>query len=240
MQRECVRVRPICTCTQIYNPQDQYQCVECPAYQIANAGNTQCVDATCAQDNYYLGPPADCYACRECPSGLYPDPQRRTCHRLITTTCTCRQKFAADGYNCIDCPVGTHPSHDNRDCVSMNCLPDQIFRTDLACATCEYCPPGSIPDEQTKERCIVSPRPAVIVGLPQCGINSYYSWDRTECIPCPVGTTASADKTRCIGACNGSLDIITSDGNCFTCTYGNVPDASRTRCVKRNFFLQQE
>jgi len=80
----------------------------------------------------------------------------------------------------------------------------------------------------------------VIVGLPQCGINSYYSWDRTECIPCPVGTTASADKTRCIGACNGSLDIITSDGNCFTCTYGNVPDASRTRCVKRNFFLQQE
>lgn len=121
----------------------------------------------------------------------------------------------------------------------MNCLPDQIFRTDLQCATCEYCPPGSVPDSD-RERCIVSPRPAVIVGLPSCGVNSYYNWDRTECVPCPIGTIASADKARCIGTCNGPNDIIKSDGTCFTCVYGNVPDASRTRCVKRNFFLQQE
>jgi len=62
----------------------------------------------------------------------------------------------------------------------------------------------------------------------------------TGCVPCPTGTVASADRSRCIGNCDGPLDIILADGQCQTCCDGNVPDLSRTRCVKRNFLLLQQ
>jgi len=154
---------------------------------------------------------------------------------MIQTSCSCREKFAANGFGCEVCPEGTRPSLDNMSCVSLECAPDQIFRSDLTCPTCEWCPAGSQPDP-TRTTCIVQPRPPVVVvqgaRIPRCDMNSIYNADRTECIPCPAGSTASRDNMRCVSDCNGAMDIIRTDGTCFTCCNGNVPDATRTRCIK--------
>lgn len=151
---------------------------------------------------------------------------------MITTTCTCRQRFRANGWGCEDCPIGTRPSIDNRSCVALECEKDQIFRSDLLCPQCEWCPAGSLPDA-TRTTCIIQPRPTINVGgVPSCSKYQIFNLDRTECIPCPDNSLASEDNSRCLNSCSDPLDILRQDGTCFTCCNGNVPDESRTRCVK--------
>lgn len=151
---------------------------------------------------------------------------------MITTSCTCRERFVQNGFGCELCPVGTRPSLDNRSCVSLECQKDQIFRSDLLCPQCEWCPAGSLPDP-TRTTCIIQPRPSINVGgVPSCSKYQIFNLDRTECIPCPNGSLASEDNNRCLNSCSDPLDILRQDGSCFTCCNGNVPDESRTRCVK--------
>jgi hypothetical protein len=60
---ECYRPRPKCGCTEKYSP-DGYQCLQCPAGQIADATNTQCYQAPeCYGPREILGPRSKCYAC---------------------------------------------------------------------------------------------------------------------------------------------------------------------------------
>jgi len=157
--------------------------------------------------------------------------------RLITTTCTCTQKFSRNSfsgqYACEECPQGTRPSRDNLSCVALECHKDQIFRSDYKCPQCEWCPAGSLPDPK-RETCIVQPRPTINVGgVPTCSDTQIFNLDRTECIPCPINSKASEDNLRCLNSCTDPLDILRQDGTCFTCCNGNVPDESRTRCVKK-------
>jgi len=200
---------------------------------IATNQNTQCVSATCASSTHILGKPQECYQCKECEKGSKPSDDRRQClrPRIIETYCTCRERFSTNGFGCELCPEGTRPSRNNKRCVAMECDSDQIYRSDLTCPTCEFCPAGSIPDP-TKLQCIVQPRPAVTVQGPRCNSRQIFNDDKTECVPCPVGTTSSNDRLRCLSDCNGVLDIVQSDGSCFKCCDGNVPNVSRTRCVK--------
>lgn len=153
--------------------------------------------------------------------------------RFITTSCTCNERFDTTGFGCIPCPVGTRPSVDNRSCVDVNCDPNQIFRNDLLCPQCEWCPPGTVPDPQ-RRNCIVQPRPTIMVnGEPQCDEHSVFNLDRSECIKCPNNLKASSDNLRCLNSCTDPLDIVQQDGSCFTCCNGNVPNASKTRCIKK-------
>lgn len=129
--------------------------------------------------------------------------------------------------------MGTRPSIDNRSCVDVQCDKDQIFRDDLLCPQCEWCPPGTIPDPQRRV-CIIKPRPAINVnGAPKCDEFSVFNMDRTECVKCPNNLKASADNLRCLNSCTDPLDIVQQDGTCFTCCNGSVPNVSRTRCVKK-------
>jgi len=118
---------------------------------------------------------------------------------------------------CTACPEGTRPSTDNTRCVDVGCDKDQIFRDDLQCPQCEWCPPGTIPDP-TRRFCIVKPRPPINVnGLPTCDEFSVFSLDKSECMKCPNGLKSSRDSLRCMSTCTDELDIVQEDGSCFSC-----------------------
>jgi len=150
---------------------------------------------------------------------------RRTCLRYILTQCRCNERFDDMGLGCVPCPAGTRPSIDNKRCVDVNCTENQIFRSDLMCPQCEWCPTGTTPNAR-KDTCVVSPRPGVSVttGVIACDAFSVLSVDKKECVKCPNGNRASDDNLRCMSGCNGDKDITQADGTCFTCTNGYMPD----------------
>eukprot|EP01043_Picozoa_sp_COSAG02_P027510 COSAG02_NODE_1628_length_11586_cov_3.954644_2_plen_1093_part_00 len=204
---------------------DGYRCHACPAGTEPGCNGGACDDSAWLTSRD---------GCIGCPPSLVST--QGVCNRCPTRSipdeshtvcipCELGLIVSADGAACEACPAGTTASADGTGCVSCFLSGADYYSTGQG-GECAQCLPGKQPN-QNRTNCL------------PCPLGTHKGTADSECKVCDPGQQPSASRSECVACVPGKHS---SDGSaCTTCPPGSQPDdiqAACERCAGDNTFSE--